>query len=170
MSGTLHKLFNIILTNLQQSYNLGILSPLCTQGNEGSEKSHSWAGGIAGIQVFLFSWKDPQKAYLMHAKSLQSCLALCDPMNCSPPGCSVHGDSPGQNTGAGCHDFLQGIFPTQRLNPGLPYFLASITEEGFLISSCYSLELCTHTGTAARENKQDALVIAQLHLSHMLVK
>ena len=28
-------------------------------------------------------------------------------------------DSPGKNTGAGCHGLLQGIFPTQRLNPGL---------------------------------------------------
>ena len=27
----------------------------------------------------------------MHAKSLQSCPTLCDPMNCSPPGYSVHG-------------------------------------------------------------------------------
>ena len=26
-----------------------------------------------------------------HTKSLQSCLTLCDPMDCSPPGCSVHG-------------------------------------------------------------------------------
>ena len=25
------------------------------------------------------------------AKSLQSCLTLCDPMDCSPPGFSVHG-------------------------------------------------------------------------------
>ena len=27
----------------------------------------------------------------MCAKSLQSCLTLCDPMDCSPPGSSVHG-------------------------------------------------------------------------------
>ena len=27
----------------------------------------------------------------MHAKSLQLCLTLCDPMDCSPPGSSVHG-------------------------------------------------------------------------------
>ena len=27
----------------------------------------------------------------MHAHSLQSCLTLCDPMGCSPPGSSVHG-------------------------------------------------------------------------------
>ena len=26
-----------------------------------------------------------------------------DPMDCSPPGSSVHGDSPGKNTGAGHH-------------------------------------------------------------------
>ena len=34
-------------------------------------------------------------------QSLQSCLTLCDPMDCSPPGSSVHGDSPGKNTGVG---------------------------------------------------------------------
>ena len=51
----------------------------------------------------------------------QSCLTLCDPMNCSPPGSSVHGDSPGKNTRVGCHFFLQGIFPTQGWNPGLPH-------------------------------------------------
>ena len=34
---------------------------------------------------------------------------------------SVHGDSPGKNTGVDCHFFLQGIFPTQGLNPGLPH-------------------------------------------------
>ena len=27
----------------------------------------------------------------MRAKTLQSCLTLCDPMDCSPPGSSVHG-------------------------------------------------------------------------------
>ena len=27
----------------------------------------------------------------VHAKSLQSCPTLCDPMDCSPPGSSVHG-------------------------------------------------------------------------------
>ena len=29
------------------------------------------------------------------------------------------GDSPGKNTGVGCHFLLQGIFPTQGSNPGL---------------------------------------------------
>ena len=52
----------------------------------------------------------------------QSCLTLWNPMDCSPPGSSAHGDSPGQNTGAGSPFLLQGIFPTQGLNPGLPNF------------------------------------------------
>ena len=34
-------------------------------------------------------------------------------MDCSPPGSSVHGKSPGKNTGVGCHFLLQGIFWTQ---------------------------------------------------------
>ena len=46
-------------------------------------------------------------------------LTLCNPLDCSPPGSSVHGDSPGKNTGVGCHSLLQGIFPTQELNWGL---------------------------------------------------
>ena len=40
-------------------------------------------------------------------------------MDCSPPGSSVHGDSPVKNTGAGCHTLLQGIFPRPGSNPGL---------------------------------------------------
>ena len=38
----------------------------------------------------------------------QSCPTLCDPMDCSPPGSSVHGDSPGKNPGVGCYALLQG--------------------------------------------------------------
>ena len=49
----------------------------------------------------------------------QSCLTLCNPVDCSPPGSLVHGDSPHKNTGVGCHDLLQGIFLTQGLNLGL---------------------------------------------------
>ena len=49
----------------------------------------------------------------------QSCLTLCNPMDYSWPGSSVHGDFPGQNTRVGCHALLQGIVPTQRSNRGL---------------------------------------------------
>ena len=57
------------------------------------------------------------------AKSLHFCLTLCDLMDCSPPGSSVHGDSPGKNAGVGYHALLQGIFPTQGLNPCLQQLL-----------------------------------------------
>ena len=46
----------------------------------------------------------------------KSCPTLCDPMDYSPPGSSVHGVFPGKNTGVGCHFLLQGIFPDQGLN------------------------------------------------------
>ena len=45
---------------------------------------------------------------------------LYNPMAYSPPDSSVLGDSPGKNTGVGCHALLQGIFPIQGLNPSLP--------------------------------------------------
>ena len=52
----------------------------------------------------------------------QSCLILSIPKECSPPGSSVHGDSPGKNPGVGCHALLKGIFPTQGLNLGLAHY------------------------------------------------
>ena len=46
----------------------------------------------------------------------------CDPMDCSPPGSSVHGILQAR-TGMGCHFLLQGIFPTQESNLGLLHLL-----------------------------------------------
>ena len=40
-------------------------------------------------------------------------------MACRLPGSSVHGDSPGKNTGVGCHVLLQGFFLIQVWNPSL---------------------------------------------------
>ena len=40
-------------------------------------------------------------------------------MDYGPLGSSVHGDSPGKNTGVDCHALLQGIFLTQGSNPCL---------------------------------------------------
>ena len=78
------------------------------------------------------------------AKSL-SHVQLCDPMDCSPPGSSVHGDFPGKNTGVGCHVLLQGIFQIQGLNPCLfclqhcRWTLCPLSHQESL--SVYSLEL-----------------------------
>ena len=50
----------------------------------------------------------------------QSCPTLCDPMDCSLPGTSVHGDSPGPNTGVGSLALLQGNFPNLGIEPRFP--------------------------------------------------
>ena len=74
------------------------------------------------VAFLLFSPSSLSPPLCFHAQSVsvaQSCPTLCHPMDCSPPGSSVHGDSPGQNTGVGSHALLQGILPTQRSIPGL---------------------------------------------------
>ena len=50
-------------------------------------------------------------------------LSLCDPMDCRPARLLCPWDSPGRNTGVGCHALLQGIFPTWGLNPRLFHLL-----------------------------------------------
>ena len=50
----------------------------------------------------------------------QLCLTPCDLMDCSPPGSSVHEDSPGKNTGVSCHFRLQGAFLIQGVEPRSP--------------------------------------------------
>ena len=80
-----------------------------------------------GHNHFLTSSPDPfphiliVQALLRVCLVTQSCPTLCGPKDCSPPGSSIHGDSPGKNTGVGCHALIQGIFPTRGSNPGLPH-------------------------------------------------
>ena len=57
--------------------------------------------------MLLFS-KQSELASAAAAKSRQSCLTLWDPIYGSPPGSAVRPwDSPGKNTGVGCHFLLQ---------------------------------------------------------------
>ena len=46
-------------------------------------------------------------------------LSLCHSMDYSLPSSFVHGNSPGKTTGVVCYALLQGILPTQGLNPRL---------------------------------------------------
>ena len=50
----------------------------------------------------------------------QLCSTLCDLMDCSPPGSSVHVDSPGKNTGVDCRALLQGNLPNPVVNTVSP--------------------------------------------------
>ena len=65
---------------------------------------------------------EPRKASFIEkkVKSLSHVRLLATPWTVAyqaPPSM----DSPGKSTGVGCHFLLQGIFPTQRSNPGLPH-------------------------------------------------
>ena len=59
----------------------------------------------------------PRKVVLCGA--VLSCSAVSDPLR--PHGLYSSWNSPGQNTGVGSLSLLQGIFPTQGSNPGLPH-------------------------------------------------
>ena len=65
-------------------------------------------------EVFLLLQCDRKARNLVSVsgKVAQSCPNLCNPVDYSPPGSSVHGILQGKNTGVGCHSLLQGIFLT----------------------------------------------------------
>ena len=69
-----------------------------------------WGLSILLSIVSASNYIPANSAYAVLDLVAQSCPTLWDPMDCSPPGSSVHGDSPGKNTRVGCHAFLQGIF------------------------------------------------------------
>ena len=91
----------------------------------------------------------PFRKKCVRAKLLQSCPTLCDSMDCSPPGSSVHGILEGKNTGVDCHSLLQRIFPTQGSKPSLLHcrqILYGLSHQGGLMhqkaqqhSNCPSL-------------------------------
>ena len=90
--------------------------------NEATTKLCMWLAYFYWKVLFFFQPKDfvsPCAAVLCLVDQL--CLTLFDPMDCGPSGSSICWDSPGKNTGVGGHAFLQGIFPTQGSNLGLPY-------------------------------------------------
>ena len=77
----------------------------------------------------LFNLRDTkalirQAPYLLASKQVlvaQLCPTLCNPMDLQPTRLLCPRDFPGKDTGVGSHFLLQGIFPTQGSNPGLPH-------------------------------------------------
>ena len=79
----------------------------------------------------------PRTLEWVKVKVSQLCLSLCDPMDCSLPSSSVQPtklfcpwDSPGKNTGVGCHSLLQGIFFTQGSNLHCRQILYQLSHKG----------------------------------------
>ena len=80
----------------------------------------------------------------MHGKSLQSCPILCNPMDCSLPGSSVHGIFQAEYwSGLPCPppgDLPNpGIEPTSRMSPALAegFFTSSATWEALFHLTYY---------------------------------
>ena len=70
-------------------------------------------GGRATVECHGLHVCAPPDSYSEKVQVAQWCPTLCDPTVCPR-------NSPG-NRGVGYHSLLQGIFPTQGLNPGLLY-------------------------------------------------
>ena len=85
--------------------------------------------------------------YCLHGCSclaMKLCLTLLWPHGLQPARLLCPWDSPGKNTGAGCHFLPQGIFLTQGLNPGSPTLQAdSLPSEppGKHTCQCYSINM-----------------------------
>ena len=73
-------------------------------------------GHICVIQDSL-----PTRLPAMLCLVAQLCLTLCDPVDCSPPGFSLHGLLKARILGWVAMPFSRGIFPTQGPHPGLPH-------------------------------------------------
>ena len=73
----------------------------------------STAGGVGSIPGW--GTKAPVPCVCVCVRA-QLCPTLCDPMDYSLPGSSVHGIFQARNTGVGCRFLLQGILPIQGSN------------------------------------------------------
>ena len=94
-------------------------------------------------------------------------------MNCSPPGSSVHRASPGKYTGVGCQSLLQGIFPTQGSNPGLPHckqILYQLSYQGMyctIIWHLYTLQSNHHNKSSYHPSQYSWLTSPTLFTSQL---
>ena len=96
----------------------------------GFSRQEYWSGvplpspkvGSLAIIILILSTENPKESLELEntvCLVTQLWLTLCIPMDCSPPGSFIHGDSPDKNTGVGCHALLQGISLTQGSNSSL---------------------------------------------------
>ena len=74
-------------------------------------------------QVYLPSLLDPYVKITIMSVSRSVTSDSLQPQGLEPTRFICPRDSPGKNTGVSCHSLLQGIFPTQRFNPGLLHCL-----------------------------------------------
>ena len=74
--------------------------------------------------------RGPQQARVLGRSVVSDALR---PHGLQPTRLLCPGDSPGKDTGVGCQALLQGVFPTQGRNPGLPHcrrILCRLSRQG----------------------------------------
>ena len=88
-----------------------LVHEVCASPMEDMRRRASWSPAMMSSSRPSGTRRKCEIKYVVLAA--QSCPAVCNPMDCSPPRLLRPWDSPGKNTGVGCHSLLQGIFPTQ---------------------------------------------------------
>ena len=93
-----------------------ILEWVAISSSRGSSwpRDRTWVSCI-GRQI-VYHWRTWELCCVL---VVQSCLTLCDLVDYSLPGSSVHGILQVRIRGVGCHFLFQGMFLTQGSNPGL---------------------------------------------------
>ena len=87
------------------------------------ETWHAAVSGVAKSWTPLSNWTTQCGASLKVKVFIAYwCLTPCDPMDCSPPGSSVHGILQARILEWVAIPFSRGIFPTQGWNLGLLHF------------------------------------------------
>ena len=127
------------------------------RGNKGP-REFSAASGNAAFKKHLTIWKNAllysvkgrkQAGYkILHiinrmpccAKSLRSCLTLCDPMDCSPPDSSVHGGFCRQEYWSGLPGPPPGDLPDPGAEPASPALAGRFFTTGTTCGTLYTVQ------------------------------
>ena len=133
-------------------------SPVCLVGMlRFREHQSQFARGVAAVGTpFCFS----PAAFPFHwCWAVLSCSVTSNslrPHGLQPARLLRPWDSPGRNTGVGCHALLQGIFPTQGSNPGLLHWrwiLYCLSHQGNPSLQLGASKVCPHPDTPVSLNQ-----------------
>ena len=113
-------------------------------GNSAQYYVAAWMGGeFGGECIHVYVWLSP---FVVHLKlsNIVNWLYESESRSVVSDSLPSHrlystGNSPGNNTGVGSRSLLQGICPTQGLNPGLPRYRRILYQLNHQFSSVHSL-------------------------------
>ena len=139
----------------------------------------AWTSGISQFTYcWSLAWRFSSITLLVcaaaAAKSLQSCPTLCDPIDGSPPDCCPW-DSPGKNTGVGCHFLLhtrvwdECSFVQQfEHSLVLPFFEIGMKTDFFQsCAHCWVFQIFCKLSAAVSQHHLSGFEIAPLEFHHL---